>query len=452
WLRFAISDTGVGIAPEQQRRLFQPFHQVGRSQRGGSGLGLSITRRLAELMGGRVELESELGKGSTFSAVLPFRTAPADKLATQPLQERVAWIHETHPISRLALTHWLEFWGLQVRAFDSISRLNEALQHSALPDVVIAGLKEIYADDPEVLGLCRRCEGRRPPLLMLVATASLEVHQSLRSAGAAASHAKSMGRRVLQAELIRLISSPSASERPLAGRHALVADNNPVNRRYIATLCAGLGLEVTEADDGLQALTQWRARPGEFLLLDAHMPEMDGPTCASEVRRLESEDKARPRARILAISAYLEPHERRGFLEAGADEILLKPFDERQLLRALAPAVQPGSAPVSTMLTEDPDLLALLREELPQQFSELEQACSASALERARESAHQLHGTAAFYHLNGLRQSTAALELGLKRTGAIEGDARIGELLHAVRTSVAETLSDIARKSVASRG
>jgi len=452
WLRFAVQDTGVGIEPEQQRRLFQPFHQVGRSQRGGSGLGLSITRRLAEAMGGRVELDSTPGKGSTFSAVLPFRMAPAEKPAAQPLQGRVAWIHEVHPISRLALTHWLEFWGMQVRAFDAVTRLGDSLrQATGLPDMVIVGLKEIYADDPEVLALCRRCEGRRPPLLTLVATASLEVHQTLRSAGAAASHPKSISRRQLQGELLRMIASPSAEDRPLAGRRALIADNNPVNRRYIATLCTGLGLDVAEVNDGREGLNAWRANPHDFVLLDAHMPELDGPGCAREIRRLEAAGEPAHRSRILAISAYLEPHERRDFLEAGADEILLKPFDERQLLRALSPAVAPGEAPVSTKLTEDPDLLALLREELPQQFSEVEQACAANALERARDAAHQLHGTAAFYHLNSLRHSTATLEQGLKRASGIEGDAMIGEQLHAVRTAVAETLSDIARKSVANR-
>ena len=92
WLRFAVSDTGIGIVPEQQRRLFQPFHQVGRSSRGGSGLGLSITRRLAELMGGRVELESTPGQGSVFSAVLPFQSLPVADMNTAPqLRELLAF-------------------------------------------------------------------------------------------------------------------------------------------------------------------------------------------------------------------------------------------------------------------------------------------------------------------------------------------------------------------------
>ncbi len=133
------------------------------------------------------------------------------------------------------------------------------------------------------------------------------------------------------------------------------------------------------------------------------------------------------------------------------DEILLKPFDERQLLRALVPATTATTAPVSTMLTEDPDLLALLREELPHQFAALESAFTEDDLDLARESAHTLHGTAAFYHLTSLRQSTAALEHSLKRVQAIAGDPRVAEQLNAVRTAVAETLTAIARKSVATR-
>jgi len=445
WLRFAITDTGVGIAPEQQQRLFQPFHQVGRSQRGGSGLGLSITRRLAELMGGRVELESTPGQGSTFSAVLPFRLgAAAEKPVTPPLRDRLAWIVETHPIARLALSHWLEFWGLRVRAFDSPARLADALRHAvALPDVAILGVKEIEADDPEVLALCRLCAERHPPLLVLVASGSLEVHQSLRAAGAGACHAKSISRRQLQSELMRLVAAPEPLERPLQGRSVIVADNNRVNRRYIATLCSGLGLQVRECDDGAEALALWQAERSDFVLLDAHMPQLDGPGCARAIRSQENDDE---HCRILAISAYLEPHERRDFLEAGADEILLKPFDERQLLRAVMPS-SGAVPPSSSKLTEDPDLLALLREELPQQYAELEAACSAPDMENARAAAHQLNGTAAFYHLHGLRQSTADLESALKRSRVFDAD--LAARLHAVRTAVAETLAAIARKSVA---
>lgn len=444
WLRFAVTDTGAGIAPEQQRRLFQPFHQIGRHMRGGSGLGLSITRRLAELMEGRVELDSTLGQGSTFSAVVPFRLgAPPEKPLTPPLRDRLAWIVESHSIARLALTHWLEFWGLRVRAFDSPERLADALRHAAaLPDVVILGLKEIEADEPDVLAVCKLCEERHPPLLALVASASLDVHQGLRTAGAAACHAKSISRRVLQTELLRLMEMPATPERPLHGRRAIVADNNLVNRRYIAALCGGLGLQVTECDDGRDALTHWQQQPSDFVLLDAHMPELDGPGCARAIRALEDGDG---RCRILAISAYLEPHERRDFLEAGADEILLKPFDERQLLRALVPSAA-AAPPVSTKLTEDPDLLALLREELPQQFAELEAAWTATDIEASRAAAHQLNGTAAFYHLHGLRHSTAALETALKRAQGL--DAGLADNLHAVRTAVAETLTSIARKSV----
>src|SRR3546814_14749584 len=73
WLRFAVSDTGIGIAAEQRERLFQPFRQLGGRQVGSSGLGLSITRKLAELMGGEIGLESEPGQGSTFSVLLPFK-------------------------------------------------------------------------------------------------------------------------------------------------------------------------------------------------------------------------------------------------------------------------------------------------------------------------------------------------------------------------------------------
>src|SRR3546814_20805918 len=115
WLRFAVSDTGIGIAAEQRERLFQPFRQIGGSQVGSSGLGLSITRKLAELMGGEIGLESEPGKGSTFSVLLPFTLIAAAESTAQedapPAAPRV-WLYEAPAAARLARMHRRGFRGL----------------------------------------------------------------------------------------------------------------------------------------------------------------------------------------------------------------------------------------------------------------------------------------------------------------------------------------------------
>jgi two-component system sensor histidine kinase BarA len=448
WLRFSVSDTGVGISPAQQARLFQPYRQVGKSN-GGTGLGLSITRKLAELMGGETALESTLGQGSTFSVLLPFRlVAQAESAATHDvrLRDRLVWLFEPHATARLALVHWLEFWGMQVRSFGAARNLADSLQQvpdTSRPDLIIVGLKPDDVDtDTDMRRLLAACAEHQPPLLALVASSALPLHESLRDAGAAACHPKSVGRRRLHDEILRLTLDRGApQQQPLQGRSALIADNNTINRRYLSTLCRGLGLEVSEAADGEAALRQWLQTRPPIVLLDAHMPKMNGIECARAIRKAEGNGS---RCRILAVSAHLEPDERNSFIQAGADSILIKPFDERELLRALEPGVS-GPKPVAAKLTTDPELLQLLREELPQQFLDLERAFGERDLAAARDAAHTLRGTAAFYHLASLRQTTSALEQWLLRTTGLQPGMQSRRELDNVRRAVDDTLAAIQR-------
>lgn len=451
WLRFSVSDTGIGISAEQQLALFQPFQQAGRSA-GGSGLGLSITRKLSELMGGKVELESEPGRGSTFSALIPLLEVDSESARPAPdtrLRERAAWVLEPHATARLALVHWLEFWGLRVQTWDSAADLDRALAEAkpnTRPGVVIVGARESLVSEGAFLDQLRTW-GSRAPLLVMVSSASLDVQARLRASGAAGCLPKSASHAVLQTELIRLSGAALAAPR-LKGKLALVADNNLPNRRYVAALCESLGLEVTQAADGALALEIWKELRPEFVLLDARMPVMDGAASARAIRQLEAQATPRGgapggRCRIYAISAHLEPHERRSFLDAGADGILLKPFDGRQLQELLSSGSSQAPAAVSTLLTNDPEMLTLLQEELPQQFGELEAALGREDTMAARHAAHQLHGTASFYHLSALKESCASLEQRLTRQPA---GLDFSDDLKRVRNNLQNTLADIRQR------
>ncbi len=442
WINFSVTDTGVGISPEQQSRLFQAFHQASGTV-GGSGLGLSITRKLTELMEGSVSMESVVGEGSTFSVMLPFGLTDASlaTVSADPhLRERQAWVVEPHATARLALTHWLEFWGMHVRSFESARDLDAALASNS-PDIVIVGMKEKDHADADYLTVFQRCTWRRPPLLALIASASIDMHARVREAGAANCLPKSVSQLGLYRELINLTSLKPAQQQPLAGRRVLIADNNAVNRRYIATLCTELALVVQEAVEGRETLRYWRNSATEYVLLDARMPEIDGINC---VRAIRAETIAGgQRSRIIVISAHLEPDERKAFLAAGADGVLLKPFDGRELLRALAPQLVAPPPPVSAMLTADPQMLMLLREELPIQIRELEEALFKNDLAAARDAAHQLRGTAAFYHLTTLKQATAAFDLYLLQLHSLSGDQVWPGILAEIRTSLEQVLNQL---------
>jgi len=446
WLRFAVTDTGIGIAPEARERLFQPFRQIGGSQVGSSGLGLSISRKLAELMGGEISLESEVGKGSTFSVLLPFKLIAAEESVPhddEPLGTHRVWLYEPHAAARLAWLHWFEFWGLSVDSFESAEALGEALFNTAVerrPELVVLGLMPRDIELPTIGELLSRSRGTTTTVV-LVNSVSPPLLERIRQAGAALVHPKSVARKQLYEDLARLLRAERPAALPLAGRQALIADNNLANRRYIAALCAHLGLQTSEAADGREALSRWLATRSDIVLLDAHMPGLDGPACARSIRDNELEGK---RCCILAVSAHLEPEERQAFLDAGADAVLIKPFDEAQLLAALAPLVQKPSHPAAR-LAQDPELLALLRTELPLQFAELEQAFAAGKLDAARDAAHTLRGTAAFYHLAQLRQTTAAVEEWLRNSESLKKGPAARRELESVRKAVDETLAAMPR-------
>jgi two-component system sensor histidine kinase BarA len=445
WLSFVVTDTGIGISPEQQQHLFRAFHQASGTV-GGSGLGLSITSKLTELMGGSVNMLSLPGKGSTFSVMLPFGLPDTAQPPASPdphLRERQAWVIEPHATARLALIHWLEFWGMHVRSFDSVGGLNAALDGGS-PDIVIVGFKEKDSNHPDYLALFQRCTWRRPPLLALIASASIDTHDRVREAGAASCLPKSVSQLGLLRELVNLTSLKPAQQQPLAGRQVLIADNNTLNRRYIATLCGELALVVQEAADGREALRLWRNAPADYVLLDARMPEIDGLNCVRAIRAEAT--PGRHRSRVIAISAHLEPDQRKALLAAGADGVLLKPFDGRELLRALAPQLVAPPPPVSAMLTADPEMLALLREELPIQIRELEEALFKNDLAAARDAAHQLRGTAAFYHLAALKQVTSTFDLYLLQLHNLSGDQVWPGMFAEIRISLDQILSQLSNR------
>ena len=450
-LLLRVSDTGVGLAPEQQRLLFQPYRQLGTKP--GSGLGLVITRKLTELMGGAVSVESSPGQGATFSASLSLGRQPElpQALAYDDLRGCRVWVCEPHTTARLALLHSLEYWGMEVRELASAEELYAAARRSAAarPDLVVLGMSAAEAE--------QQAQGASPPLLAelqrlalpvlcLIASASQSLHEALRRAGATRCLPKATGRDALYAALRELVSGEAVSPAQLEGMQVLVADNNVANRRYIVALLRGLGATASEASDGREAVERWaQARP-DVLLLDVHMPVMDGIAAAREIRAQEGAGK---RSLIVGISAYLDPSERRALALAGMDGDLIKPFDERQLLRLFTRRAQSGARATATAakpterLSQDREMLALLREELPLQLRELEDAYAAGDVQRLRDAAHQVHGTAAFYRLPILKQAAAALELRVAQTSGVDADAGLRDGVRALREAVMATLQQM---------
>ncbi len=463
-IRFQIEDTGVGISKAQQAQLFQAFSRFESDTKQpieGSGLGLTIVKKLTELMRGRVELDSEPDRGSTFSVVLPLAKPLHPSPARPPwdaLRGIRCWLLEPHKMVRLSLKHVLEFWGVDCREFDSIEQLQRSLADArigTLPDLVILGIKADDSDDPSVAAVLGLKRVDKPPLCCLVNTVEAIRQRALREAGADLVLPKAIPRTSLYRGLYEMLGTTTQHIEPglaLADYSVLIAENNRASQRYLQALVNGLGAQAICADRGSQALDIWRKTPTDLVLLDLHMPGMDGRQTASAIRR----DPRSGKSVLVGMSAYLLPDEERAWRDAGIDTILVKPFDETQLLRGLDPWLRAGKPAVAASrpanvdkLVKDPEMVIMIREELPRQLQELDQAYVAGDIVASRNAAHQLHGTAAFFHLQPLKDIVLRMEKRLKEIDDVNANSLLRDDMSAVRKAVDGSLAALHETSPA---
>lgn len=452
-LRISITDTGRGISKEAQARLFDVYTPAAGGEHAHStGLGLSIVQQLAQAMQGDVTVESEIGQGSTFSVELQFELPPdhAHSATSQALSGRSAWLVESSATAQLALTHNLDYWGVRWRAFSSVDALNATLHDTTEPPtMLLLGLDREALHARSVLQLLDDPALTPLRVVLLRGTAPSDLQAASRS-GADLALPKAIGRGALYRALAAAVAgSPAGGDRALAGLRVLVADNTPATRQMVAQMLQSLGAETLLADDGADAIAQYRAQLPDAALIDLHMPHHSG---IEVLRALRSSDGNHRRAALLLMSAWLDAEEQRDAALAGADIVLTKPFDRQQLLRALAPwlrqrkQVDHRQQPEATHdgLLADPELRAMLADALPQQLADIESAFAAADGVGLRDAAHTLHGTAAFYHLNELRTLASGVERRLQRRGGAPVIAlEMRDDIARLRRGVEETLATL---------
>ncbi|MBI3349448.1 MAG: response regulator [Burkholderiales bacterium] len=335
-LAFSVRDTGIGIAPDQQERIFSGFIQAEASTArrfGGTGLGLAISRRLVRLMGGDIHVDSTLGSGSCFSFRLSF-PLPADAPVPAPRQVLQALIVDDHPEARRTTGTLAESLGWQVRlAAGGAEAL--ALAETLPPEVVLLDWVMPGMDGWQTAVRLRQRLGSEPLILMVTSHDREQLAQ--RSAAEQALldgflvkpiTAAMLGQAVAGAILARCNDgdAPELAPQRLAGLRLLVVEDNPSNQQVTRELLELEGAVVTLAGDGQQALTllaQTRGRPGfDAVLMDVQMPVMDGTTATRLMRR-----QLGLTLPVIAMTAGAMPSERQACLDAGMDEHIGKPFD-----------------------------------------------------------------------------------------------------------------------------
>ncbi|MBL8057885.1 MAG: response regulator [Anaerolineales bacterium] len=341
-VHFTVWDTGIGIAPEEAGRLFQPFVQVDSGldrQYGGSGLGLSLVYRMAELQGGSVALTSTLGQGSRFTISLPWDEAnppppPEVPRAFPALAGRRVLVVEDSSAVSEQLTRYLTEWGAQA-AVDLTGATAVDQARAAPPDVVLLDLQLPARSGWEVLEQLRADPQTRA--LPVVVVAVSDEQERARALGAADYIVKPVTRARLREALGKALGpAPDArTPRPVL---LLAEDNLAVQSAFFDYLTAK-GYDVQLAGTGAEALRRVYAARPDLILMDVQMPELDG---LEAIRRLRA-DPAFRTLPIVALTALAMPGDQERCLAAGADSYLTKPVRLDLLAQTVAARLQNGA-------------------------------------------------------------------------------------------------------------
>jgi len=368
-LRFAIRDTGIGIAPEHVDAVFREFTQADSTMTrryGGTGLGLAISQRLVRLMGGEIALTSQLGRGSEFSFTLAFPAEiapPSRVVGTAALGGRRMLIVDDNQTNRRILREMLGAEGIKVdevaTAAEGLEALRRGARKRAPYDLAILDVQMPDMDGFQLATAVRQDQTlARTKLLMLTSAGQRGDGERCRELGIRGYLTKPMSRADLLEALGTVLAGPADAGTPdVVTRHTiaesrrsvrvLLAEDNPVNQQVAVAMLVKRGHEVHVVGNGREAVEAIAQREYDVVLMDVQMPEMDGFEATKAIRAMPQGDHLP----IIAMTAHALTGERERCLAHGMTDYLAKPFKALELFRLveqLSEGVAPTSPPVAT--------------------------------------------------------------------------------------------------------
>ncbi len=460
-LRFAVRDTGIGITPEQQARLFKPFSQADLSttrKYGGTGLGLAISKRLVELMGGQISVTSRSGEGSTFEFMVPCALGSPDalpqSLAAANLQGVRVLIVDDNATNRTVLHHQVIAWGMLPQSASNGKEALEKLRAAAATtpfEVVLLDMEM-----PEMDGVTLARALRADPalqslkLVLLTSVGRIGGELSAQQSGLDAVLVKPVRQSELYNCLVMLLgvtpaalgverTLPRAAKEEGKGVRVLLAEDNAVNQQVAVFMLQARGYQVDVVGNGKEALDALERAPYDLVLMDCQMPEMDGLEATAQIRRREGAARHMP---IIALTAHALRGEREKCIAAGMDDYLAKPITPDALYATLrhwlpktsesapespAPPVEASPAEAEEPILDatvlenfrqlqepgEPDVVAqlidLFLRELPDKLAAAQDALTNRDAARLAKAAHTLKGSSA--NIGARRAARVCLEL-----------------------------------------
>jgi PAS domain S-box-containing protein len=465
----SVRDSGIGISKESCAQLFQSFSQLDASatrRHGGTGLGLAISRQLAELMGGRMGVDSEVGRGSTFWFEVPFDRSRAQtgEMAEPGFFGVRALIIDDNPanraIQREALAGWKVDSDAAVNAEEGLTRLREAAAAGRPYQLALVDLQMPGLDGLALAGRIKSDPALRDARVVLMTPhGGVPDEETMANLGIFACIAKPVRESVLLATFTRAFSGREDPPEPAAptlsaagGRRlrVLVVEDNSVNQKVVMLQLQKLGHSADAVGSGSEALDSLGRIGYDLVLMDCQMPDMDGYDATRELRRREAAAGGR-RTPVVALTASAMPEDRQKCADCGMDDYLAKPVRLEDLGRVLASR---ASTPVRPETIREliemagEKGFASIREEFlsntAKMLAEMAQAAKARDDSALKAAAHSLKGSSGSIGAAGLQALCRELEELLStdatasaRAGVV---ARMNDEFFSVRRALVEGL------------
>lgn len=467
-LLFTVSDTGIGIPSEKRETIFDAFSQADSSttrKYGGTGLGLAIARRLVDLMGGQIWVESEMGKGSAFHFTVTLKHNPARHEKPRALPAAVAegmpvLVVDDNATNRRILEEVLSAWQMRPLAVDGGRKALEALERAAeAGEPFPIALIDVHMPEMDGFDLAEQIR-QRPAfgslqLVMLTSGGQQGDASRRRELQVVAALTKPVKHADLYRAIMQALGMPLGNDdlEPTRetesapsinrGLRILVAEDNLVNQRLAARLLQKRGYDVVLVNNGREALDQLHRGTFDLVFMDVQMPVMDGFEATAAIR--EREHSHGRRLPIIAMTAYAMKGDKDRCLAAGMDGYISKPIRARELYEAIdrsaaraaprpEPAEQVGAIAQDSSVWDEKRALAgvgndrlllaelaqIFLEEYPRLMADLDEAIQAQNASRLRNAAHGLKGAVDNFAAAGAYESAQKLEM-LGRNGTLEG-------------------------------